>query len=401
MILLLFLISAGPGSMWLDALSEAPWADEYALGLSASQASVSYTGMLPNPVLQFSLAGSQLETRNGPVLGSIGFQQKIPWPGLLSASRDVAEASFSVAEANREMQELHMRTLIAQAWADVYRTGERQRISQETAVLMGSLLASATGASSSLAMEQSALADLRVRTAIAEQKPLLEENLFQVSLGELEALTGITVPRMYTVPSPEWFTDRIASADVNSPLLAAAFASVVSSEAGLSRAKALRMPDFVAGVSYSPIGNPEIEGGAVSPGRDSWMVSAGITLPLGYSGDGARIQEAEYALAGARAHLLQKQGEIQAALTSRRIQAENIVEELILLSEVLPLSESAVLSASQSWVSGRGSYGTLISALQNNLAIQMTIVEKEALLVSTTAGWLELAGAVTDEGEFL
>ncbi len=401
MILLLLLMGTGPGSMWLDALSEASWADEYALGLSGSQAAASYAGLLPNPVFQFSIAGSQLETRNGPVLGSIGFQQKIPWPGLLSASRDVAETYISVAEAKREMQDLHMRTLIAQAWAEVYRTGERQRIYQETAVLMGSLLASATGVSSSLLMEQSALADLRVRTAMAEQKPLLEENLFQASLGELEALTGITVPRMYTVPSPEWFSGRIANADVNSPLLAIALASVVSSEAGLSREKALSMPDFLVGVSYSPIGYPEIEGGAVSPGRDSWMVSAGITLPIGYSGDGARIQEAEYALAGARAHLLQKQGEIQAALTSRRIQAENTVEELILLSEMLPLSESAVLSASQSWVSGRGSYGTLISALQNNLAIQMTIVEKEALLVSTTAGWLELAGAVTDEGEFL
>ncbi|MCK5037110.1 MAG: hypothetical protein KAS73_14535, partial [Candidatus Sabulitectum sp.] len=174
MILLLLLMGTGPGSMWLDALSEASWADEYALGLSGSQAAASYAGLLPNPVFQFSIAGSQLETRNGPVLGSIGFQQKIPWPGLLSASRDVAETYISVAEAKREMQDLHMRTLIAQAWAEVYRTGERQRIYQETAVLMGSLLASATGVSSSLLMEQSALADLRVRTAMAEQKPLLE-----------------------------------------------------------------------------------------------------------------------------------------------------------------------------------------------------------------------------------
>ncbi len=401
MILLLLLIGTGPGAMWLDALSEAPWADEYALGLSGSQIAVSYAGVPPNPVLQFSIAGSPVETRNGPVLGSIAFQQKIPWPGLLSASSDLAETSFFVAEANTEMQELHMRTKIAEAWADVYSTGERQRISQETAVFMSSLLASAAGVSSALAMEQSALADLRVRTALAEQKPLLDENLFQASLGELEALTGVTVSRMSTVPSPEWFSGRIANADINSPVLAIALASVVSSEAGLSRAKALRMPDFIAGVSYSPIGYPEIEGGAVSPGRDSWMVSAGVTLPLGYSGDGARVEEAEFVLAGARAHLLQVQREIHAELAFRQVRVENTVEELVLLSELLPLSESAVLSSSQAWVSGRGSYGTLISALQNNLMIQMTIVEKEALLVSATAGWLELAGAATDEGEFL
>ena len=94
MILLLLLIGTGPGAMWLDALSEAPWADEYALGLSGSQTAIAYAGALPNPVLQFSIAGSPVETRNGPVLGSIAFQQKIPWPGLLSASSDLAETSF-------------------------------------------------------------------------------------------------------------------------------------------------------------------------------------------------------------------------------------------------------------------------------------------------------------------
>jgi len=88
-------------------------------------------------------------------------------------------------------------------------------------------------------------------------------------------------------------------------------------------------------------------------------------------------------------------------LLSEASTVDNNTDELILLLELLPVSESTMVSASRAWLSGRGTYGTLISTIQSNLEMQMTIVEKEALLISSTAAWLELAGAVTDEGEFL
>ncbi len=401
MILFILISVLSPGVLWLDALSSSHWSEEYDLGLSANSAAVSHSGNLPDPVFQFSIAGAPIETRNGAVLGSFGFQQKVPWPGFLSSSRNFSERSLDLAQVRIDLQEFKKRTEITNMWVEVYRTSQRKIILEETSVLLNSLILSATGASSALFTDQSALADLRVRVTLAELKPVLEERLQTASLVRLEALIGGEIAGISVIPTVDWFSERIETAVVNPPSVIVANAAVAAAEANLMSVKSNRMPDFFIGGSYSVIGSPEISAGAVSPGDDSWMISAGLTLPLGYSGDKALVEEAEFILAQSRAHLLQVQDEVNAELLTYRIIIENSVEELVLLEEMLPLSDAAVLSASRIWVTGRGSYSSLISALQNNLTINMTIIEKEAQLINTTARWLELAGAVTNEGEFL
>lgn len=401
--ILLILICSSPGTLWLDARAESNWANEYAFQLQGSQVAVSSFGTLPDPMLQFSFAGSPVETRNGPLLGSIGLQQKIPWPGLLSSSERKAELDYSVAEEMKYLLDLQMRTGISLVWAEAYKRQQREILSTTRAVYLVSLLESAIGASPTMALEQSALADLRVRTALSTQKPFLEHNLFVSALGELDALTGTGTGAIdfEGLPSKDWFLERISLAAVDPPSLRIARGAVEVAEAELSRMNSLGMPDFTVGGSYSPVGSAEGFPGAETSGRDSWMISLGMTVPLGYSGNSERIESAEFYLAAAREHYLQLDREAQAELNSLAALIQNCADELGLLSEMLPVAESALSSASQSWVSGRGSYSTLVSTLENSLDIQMNIVDKEALLVITTARWLELAGAITEEGEFL
>jgi len=398
---LLLSILASPGTLWLEALSEAHWAEEYTFVFLAEQSSTAYSGVLPEPVLQGSLAGAPVETRNGPVLGSFGITQRVPWPGLLSASRHRANAQTTLAEEQKTVMELRMRTAIATAWAEAYRREQRERIFSERAQYLSSLLTSAAGSSAALTLEPSALADLRIRTELARQKPVSERNSLAASLGQLEALAGSGTDEVFEIPPLEWFSGRVAAVEVSSPALRIAELSVASSEASLDVVKAGNMPAFVLGASYSPVGMPRIAAGAVSPGADSWMVSLGVTIPLGYSGAGAKIDQAEFLLASANARMLQMEEEVSAKLASEKALLVNLVDEISLLMELLPVSVSAVQSAASGWAAGRGSYGTLISTLQSNLDIQMEIAEKEALLVGAAARWLELAGAATQEGEFL
>ncbi len=399
--ILLILICSSPGTLWLEARAESNWSNEYEFQLQGSQAAVSSFGTLPDPMLQFSFAGSPVETRNGPLLGSIGLQQKIPWPGLLSSSERKAELEYAVAEERKYLLDLRMRTAISLFWAEAYKREQREILSTTRAVYLTSLLESAIGSSRAMALEQSALADLRVRSALSTQKPFLEHNLFVSALGELDALAGTGTIDPDGLPSIDWFIERISSAAVDPPSLRIARSSVEVAEAELSRMNSLGMPDFTVGGSYSPVGSAEGFPGAETSGRDSWMISLGMTVPLGYSGNSERIKSAEFYLAAAREHYLQLDREAQAELNSLAALIQNSADELGLLSEMLPVAESALSSASQSWVSGRGSYSTLVSTMENSLDIQMNIVDKEALLVITTARWLELAGAITEEGEFL
>ncbi len=400
--ILLILICYGPGGLWLDASSQTHWSEEHSFQLQEEQAMVSSYGVLPNPLLQLSYSGSPIETRNGPLLGSIGLQQRIPWPGLLSSSERKANAKLAVAEDEIFHLGLQMRTSISKGWAEVYKREQLGLLAVERAEYLASLLVSAAGSSSTLAMEHSALVDLRIRVALSEQRPLIEHNLLVAAHGELQALTGTSFAVVDELPPVEWFLEKIASTSAEPYALRIALGSVALAEAELSRIKSAGMPDFTVGASYTAIGIPKNYSGAVSDeGRDSWTVSLGISLPLGYSGDEATRQAAEFHLAQTMAHYSRLEEEITAELDAKATILVNCVYELDLLFELLPLSESAVLSASQAWIAGGGSYSTLVSTLENNLEIHKTIIEKEALLVVSAAEWLELAGADTDEGDFL
>ncbi|MCP4646681.1 MAG: TolC family protein, partial [bacterium] len=348
--LLLILICIAPGELWLDALVESHWAVRNTLQLSSDQISISLSGVLPDPMLQLSLAGSPVETRNGPILGSIGFQQKIPWPGLLSASRNRAAAGYLYAQEMKLQTDLVMRTAVTQFWTEVYRLQRREVVLAERATYLSSLLASAAGASSTFTVEHSALADLRIRVALANQKPLLERNSLIAACAGLNSVTGSNTELADELPPLSWFNERISAAVVCPPALRVASASIESAAAELSRTEALFMPDFTIGGTYSLVGYPQIAAGAVSPGSDSWMVSLGISLPFGYAGDRTRINAAELALAAAREHHIQMKAEIDAELHLYAVSVQNSVDELNLLYQLLPVSEAAVFSTSGAWI---------------------------------------------------
>lgn len=403
MFLLLFLVALSPGEMWLEASESANWSDEYNYMVMSEHSRLSFSGLLPDPILQFSFAGSPVETRNGPIVRSINFKQQIPWPWLLSSSRNEAEAAYILLEEITNSLILSKRTEIATAWAEVYSRQERIKILEQRATFLTSLLASVSGNSNLLQGEQSVLIDLRIISELANQRPISEQRLFDVSV--LALVTQTSIPSDYdfalTIPESEWFTEIALNRTINSPELQVAYASVQRAKAELVRVKAASYPDFTLAASYSFINEPEMLTSASEPGQDSWMLSLGMNLPIGYSGDDYRIQEAEFQVMQTEAHYTQLELEVEAELLQQRVLVINTHDELQIFYQMLPLSESALQAASTSWVAGRGSYSTLTTVLQNHLDIQLAVIEKEALLISSTAKWLELAGAVTNEGEFL
>ncbi len=401
MYLILILIGLSPGDMWFEACKSTEWANEYNYQLQAKNSESAYSGLLPDPILQFSFAGAPIETRNGPVTSSLRIQQKIPWPGFLTSSQNEAETAYLLVEETTNSLLLSKRTEIAVAWAEVYRHQQRIRILEQKATFLASLLASMSDYSTLPGIEQSVLFDLRIKSEMANQQPVSEGRLLEVSALELAAQTGIPINCKLSIPEYEWFIEIALGNSVNSPELQLAFASLQKSEAELARINSSIFPDFLLGVSYSFINEPEMLTGAIEPGKDSWMVSLGMNLPIGYSGNNYRTQQAKFKVMQAEAHYIQLELEVEAELLHQETLVVNTYDELQILNRMRPLSESSLQVASASWIAGRGSYSTLTTVLQSNLNLKLEIIEKEALLVSSTAKWLELAGAITIEGEFL
>ena len=291
--------------------------------------------------------------------------------------------------------------MIAGLWADSYRVAGLARIAGEHKNLLASLQISAGSSVSSLMSRSSSLADLRIKMELAALDFENQTNLVGVSMNRLEAFAGVSVPSLGELPETRWFTSRIDGAETDPPSIASAELRVAAAQAGIRVAAEDRMPDITAGFTYSFVGDPEIEGGAVEPGRDSWMISMGIGLPLGYSGFSERQNAADYRLLSAEAERESVQAETDSRLEILAVTIGNLASEVELLEEMVLLAEAATRSAAAEWISGRGSYSSLVTSLQTELDIKNKIVDRTAQLITSTALWLEIAGAETEEGDFI
>lgn len=399
--ILLVLIALAPGDVWLRSMESSDWFRALEYEDLAGETNVSSAGLVPPPVFFGTFAPSPIETRNGPVNGTAGISQMIPWPGYLGAVRESAVLTDSSSSIQRRIRAFERRTAIAGLWAESYRRAALAEIASEREALLSSLEMSAEASASALLSRSSSLADLRIKSELAALDSDAETALYEAMLNQLEAVAGIPVAELDDPPSADWFERRIFEAETNPPSLNAAELAVEKAEAALQIARADRMPDITAGLSYSFVGEPEVPGGAVEAGKDSWMLSLGLSLPVGYSGFSDRQRSAEYLVLSSASSMEAVQAEVNARLETLEVTIGNLAEEVKLLEEMVPLAETASRSAAAEWISGRGSYSSLLASLQTELDIKKRIIDRNAQLITSTAMWLEIAGAETEEGEFL
>ncbi|HSG27359.1 MAG TPA: TolC family protein, partial [Candidatus Krumholzibacterium sp.] len=94
-------------------------------------------GYFPDPVLSFGYFIESVETRVGPQRYRLGLRQSIPWPGRLSAKKDVAlkgaSARYQSFLSSRAAVILRVRT----SWLEFYRAGRMVEIIDADLALLG------------------------------------------------------------------------------------------------------------------------------------------------------------------------------------------------------------------------------------------------------------------------
>jgi len=186
------------------------------------------------------------------------------------------------------------------------------------------------------------------------------------------------------------------------PLVRRSFAVVRSERAAADAARAAQYPGLELGATWSVIGEPDVEMGAVDPGQDAFTVFAGISIPLGYSGSAHNSEAASLSSTSSEYMHMQLMADQEAA----RQRSVNLIMSLLDIhvtysNTVVPNIRAMYQLAVTDWISGRTGIETVIDLLDELEEARLEKIRTYSEIVVNFAKLLEIEGRNTMEGDFL
>lgn len=254
-------------------------------------------GAWPEPTLTVQGSPLPIETRNGPVWGSVMVAQPLPYLDVLDAQRAAGAAGARGAEAARRVAALEVEAAALAAFHELALARAEGAINGEMLALARRLLAlveGRVGADRARVVDalQAQVEVARLETVAVElaQRAVTRAAALNVAIGRrVDAPVG---PLAMGEAWPVEALDGLLAAAADHPALARHSAAMAAARARLDVAEAQGRPGFVVGAGYTLVGAPEIAMGAPDPGRDGVMLQLGVSLPLWGAYDEARSEAA-------------------------------------------------------------------------------------------------------------
>jgi outer membrane protein TolC len=252
---------------------------------------------LPDPVFSWMYFGENIETRVGPQRQRFSLRQSFPWFGTLGARGAVAEEESWAAYQRFQAERLRVAFGVRKAYSEYYLLGRRIEIARSTLELLERWEAISrtrfeTGQSSRNDVVRIEIEIARVRDrlrALEDSKPAAKAEMLGAVGAPAE--TGIGFPG--SMPPPAEIDPDTVISDVmrRNPSILALDHMITREENALKLAGKSSWPDFSLGFDYIDTG-PALDPGMPDSGKDPWMVSLSVKLPLWFGKNGALKDEA-------------------------------------------------------------------------------------------------------------
>lgn len=257
-----------------------------------------YAGALPDPMLSYGYYVENVETRVGPQRHRFSLKQSFPWFGTLGARADVARASAAAAFQQLETRRLELAYRVRRAvyaywlldreigltadnlellkfWEEVVRTKYKVAVRQHPDVIKA-----------------------QVELGVLEDRLLtLQDRIAPTVAGLREALNlpdSVFLPVPKEIPQSEDSLARDSLLEViraANPDLRALQHLISREQKKVDLARKAAYPDFTLGVDYIETGSA-LDPAMRESGKDPWVVSVGINLPIWFGKNSARRDEA-------------------------------------------------------------------------------------------------------------
>ncbi len=327
---------------------------------------------LEDPRVSYNVAPLSIGAGNVRYGQSIGFAQRLPYPGKLRLRGEVARAEAEAARHDYEAVRLQLATMASLLFDDYYFVARALEINVAHIRLLEDFQRIATARyASGLAAQQDPLqAEVEVahvlhrdvvlrtsqRTIVAQLNALLHRAP-DASLPPPPSELGAPAPRELdtTAPADEALAER--------PELKARLAEIEAREAAVRLREKDFYPDFEATTSFNSMwGDSE----------HRWMVGIGINIPVHRDRLRAASAEAAAALKQAESARTALEDTIRAEVyvaQERLLEAEHVVE--LYRSRLLPASGDQIHAARTGFETGQNSFLALIEAERNQRSVQL------------------------------
>ncbi len=399
---------AVPGVLWEYALSHNDMIGSMDNLIAGADMIYRASGRIPDPSLRFGWSPLPLETRNGPVLFSIAIMQKIPWPGVLSNTRALARSDIKAAMLNRDLAALELRSSIAGLWSEMFIIRSTMEFLEGESARLQVLYSTASARYETGQVNLSELLRLENRIILIEA----DQYRLELNLEAKESEMGSVLGRSWTenfrwsssLPDVVSFLPQMnAGIEVDSfPLARRSSIELEETITAEELTRQLTRPSFEIGATWSVIGEPSIEMGAVDEGADGLMVFAGLSLPLGYSGSRYTGSAAQFSTVSAElvhsqriTDLLSMRANLASGITSL-INTYHSYEHNVLpnLEIILSLTESE-------WIASEMTLEDVIDVMSEFRAAHLEMISIYSQIVVSASRLKELTGETTERGEFL
>ena len=319
-----------------------------------------------------------VETRVGPQNHALRLRQSFPWFGTLGAKKDI---TFEAANAAYELFEAEKLTLFYQvktAYYEYYYLGRSIAIARENLELL-TFWESVARAKYRVALKQHPdVIKAQVELGKLEDRLRTVENMVELVVARLRAVTNLPDSVRLTAPAEIDIDEVAVNRDsvivevlANNPDLRSLLYLIDKEVAAKRLAAKLSWPSFFLGVDYINTGdaiNPNLN----DSGKDAWMASVGISLPIWFGANKARKQEAQAQYRKAQHDYADAQNRLKALAQRIVFEHEDALRKTRLYRDgLLPKAEQSLNANYTAYQAGETDFLNLLDAQRQLLDFQL------------------------------
>jgi len=358
---------------------------------------------LPDPMFNVTTQPEPVQTAAGQQELIVAANQKFLLFGKLDSRASLAESQTNVARAQLAAVELATIAKVKRAYYELYFLQQATAVTKDEQRLLVEIreVANTRYKAGSTSQQDVLRADLEVSNVendlirLRQQRTSGQARLArllhiapQTQVAAIDSLSHEQAPRDLELLQQQAVSAR--------PELHAQLAAVRRDRSAVNLARLDYKPDVTLGVSWIDVANNGISPG--SNGRDSFLLSAGVNLPIYRKRLDSSVRSAEaQVVSTAREYDSLRDGTLE-EVTDLFAQARSQEEMLLLFSEdILPKARQTLEVSSQAYNVGEVDFLQLIDNWRQLLRYEINYHRLEASLRQTLAELERVVGGILDQ----
>ncbi|MCA9183272.1 MAG: TolC family protein [Planctomycetales bacterium] len=346
---------------------------------------------LDDPMVGMTFFPEPIQTAAGQQEFSLSAQQKFPWRNKLAARAELVESQTNVARAQLAAAELATIRDVKRAYYEIYYLQQAIAVTRTDQRLLGEIRDVANARYKAAQTSQQDL--LRAELAIANvENDLITLNQqlasAQARLARVLHVSPQTQVRALDRLNPEqvphdldWLQRQAVAAR---PELHAQLAALDRDQEAVELARLNYLPDVTLGASWVDVSSAGIS--PVANGRDAFLITAGVNLPIYRKRLSSSVRSAEAAAVSTARMYDSMRDQTLEEVMDLFVRARSQHDLIVLFREdILPKARQTLDVSTRAYSTGEVDFLTLIDNWQQLLRYEINYQRLEASLRQTTA----------------